>query len=128
MDGTSTTLERAHVERLLSLEDIDGRFAPVRKVFRLARALERDLGDDLSTAQMLLVRRAAVLGALCEHSEASFLSGREALPIADYLQAANTLKRMLAELGLRRVPKDITPPSVAEYLAHVVKQKEGAAS
>src|SRR5262249_35276289 len=108
-----------------SFSDLDARTAPTRKVHELARRIERDLGGDLSTAQAALVLRCANLIALCEHSEVCLLTGRE-VSLADYLQAANTLKRLLGTLGLRRVPKDVTPPSVAEYFAHLAKQTETA--
>jgi hypothetical protein len=124
MDATSdarpladaTPLEQvraAALARLLTFADIDARTLPVRKVHLLTRALTRDLGGDLSTAQDALVRRAAVLIALCEHSEVCLLTGRQA-SVEDYLQAANTLKRLLCALnpGLRRMPKDIGPSLV----------------
>jgi len=107
----ATALEQAHaanLARLLSFTDLDARTAPMRRVHGLARRIERDLGGDLSTAQQALVLRAATLITLCEHSEVCLLTGRDA-SLADYLQAANTLKRLLATLGLRRAPKDITP-------------------
>jgi hypothetical protein len=43
------------------------------------------------------------------------LTGREA-SLADYLQAANTLKRLLATLGLKRQPRDVTPDPLARRL------------
>jgi hypothetical protein len=123
----TTALEQAYAAnlRLLSFADLDARTAPTRKVHEVARRIERDLGGDLSTAQAALVLRAANLIALCEHSEVCFLTGRVA-SLADYLQAANTLKRLLATLGLRRVPKDVS--SLSEYLAqaHGVDDREAA--
>jgi hypothetical protein len=107
----ATALEQAHaanMARLLSFADLDARTAPFRKVNVLARRLASDLGNDLSTAQQALVLRAATLITLCEHSEVCLLTGREA-SLVDYLNAANTLKRLLATLSLRRVPKDVTP-------------------
>lgn len=99
----------AHVEQLLSLSDADCRRIPVRKVRALGRALKRDLGDDLSTAQEQLVLRASVLGTLLENCEARLLLGQQ-VQLSEYLEMANTQKRMLAALGLKRVPIDITDP------------------
>jgi hypothetical protein len=107
----TTPIEQAHaanLARLLSFEDVDARTVPMRKVHLLVRALTRDLGGDLSTAQDALVRRSATLIALCEHSEVCLLTGRPA-SMDEYLQAANTLKRLLCALGLKRVPRDVTP-------------------
>ena len=99
----------AHVEQLLTLADADCRRIPVRKARALGRALKRDLGDDLSAAQEQLVLRASVLGALLENCEARLLIGQQ-VQVSEYLEMANTQKRMLAALGLKRVPIDITDP------------------
>ena len=74
----------------------------------LVRALAQDLASDLSTAQRMLVMRVALLEALCTHTEAAILLGQE-VSLGDYLQMANTQRRLLQTLGLKRVPKDITP-------------------
>jgi hypothetical protein len=116
----ATALEQAHaanLARLLSFTDLDARTAPMRRVHVLARRIERDLGGDLSTAQLALVLRAATLITLCEHSEVCLLTGREA-SLADYLQAANTLKRLLATLGLKRQPRDVTPDPLVYARQH----------
>jgi hypothetical protein len=99
----------AHVEHLLTLADCDCRRLPVRKVRALGRALKRDLGDDLSAAQEQLVLRASVLGTLLENCEARLLLGQQ-VQLSEYLEMANTQKRMLQTLGLKRVPIDITDP------------------
>jgi hypothetical protein len=105
----TTPIEQAHaanLARLLSFDDVDARTVPMRKVHLLVRALTRDLGGDLSTAQDALVRRAATLIALCEHSEVSLLTGRNT-SVPDYLAAVAALKRLLCSLGLRRVPREL---------------------
>jgi hypothetical protein len=42
-----------------------------------------------------------------------------------YIRGAGGLRRLLETVGLQRRCKDITPPSVADYLAY--KQNEGPA-
>jgi hypothetical protein len=124
MSMQTTPLEQAFtasLNRLATFSDIDARTQPVRKVHALVRYLTRDLGGDLSTAQRALVVRAATLMALCEHSEVLLLTGRE-VPLGDYLGAANTLKRLLQALGLRRVPRDIEP--IDQYLARKYAEEE----
>jgi hypothetical protein len=97
----------AHVEQLLTLADADCRRIPVRKARALGRALKRDLGDELSAAQEQLVLRASVLGTLLENCEARLLLGQQ-VQLSEYLEMANTQKRMLAALGLERVARDVT--------------------
>jgi hypothetical protein len=105
-----TPLEQTYatnLARLLFFRDLDARRTPTRRVHELARRLARDLGGDLSVAKQALVLRVATLICLCEHSEVCLLTGRE-VSIPDYLQAANTLKRLLQALGLERVAKSVT--------------------
>lgn len=108
MANDVTVTERVALDRLLTMADVDCRKGPGRRVRSLVRALARDLADDLSTAQRMLVMRVALLEALCTHTEAAILLGQE-VSLGDYLQMANTQRRLLQTLGLKRVPKDITP-------------------
>lgn len=110
------------IQRLLTLDDCDARRTPLRRVHALARQLARDMGDDLSAAQQQLVQRAATLAALCEDAEAKLLLGENA-SVADFLQMANTQRRMLQALGLRRVPKDVTNP-IDYARSHASEQHE----
>jgi hypothetical protein len=103
--------------RLITLSAIDGRTKAMVKVRELTVAIENDLGgaDRLTQGQRQLVQRAAVLGALIEDTEARWAAG-DAIDIAGYLSAINAQRRVLATLGLQRVPRDVTP-SLAAYLA-----------
>jgi hypothetical protein len=103
-----TVTERVALDRLLTIADVDCRKGPGRRVRAIVRSLARDLADDLSTAQRMMVMRVAMLEALCTNTEAAILLGQE-VSIDDYLQMANTQRRLLQTLGLRRVPKDVTP-------------------
>ena len=57
----------------------------------------------------MLVQRAAMLEALCAHTEAAILLGKD-VSLPDYLAMISTQRRLLQTLGLKRVPKDITNP------------------
>jgi hypothetical protein len=74
-----------------------------------------DLGDDLTEAELQLVRTAAGLVVMREHLDFQVLNG---VPIntTQYTNIANSLKRVLLALqpGLKRVPKDVT--SLGEVL------------
>jgi|SRR5262245_59592907 len=97
-----------HMEHLLGLADVDCRRIPMRQVRALGRALRQDLGDDLSTGAQQLVQRASILGVLLENIEARLLLGQR-IAIGDYVEMCNTQKRLLMALGLKRVPRDVTP-------------------
>jgi hypothetical protein len=110
MANDVTVTERTAFDRLLTLADVDCRKGPGRWVRHQARALASDLGGDLSTAQMMLVQRCALLAALCSHSEAAILLG-DPVSLPDYLSMASTLRRLLTTLqpNLKRIPRDVTP-------------------
>lgn len=104
--------------RLLTLAHLDGRTAAARRARELIEAIEADLGggDRLSEGQRQLVQRAAVLGTFIESCEAQWLGGK-AVDLADYLQAINSQRRVLATIGLERARNVM--PSVAEYVASI---------
>jgi hypothetical protein len=75
-----------------------------------------DLGgkDLLSVAQLSLCRRAAALEVELERLEAKLSNGEE-VDLDRYGRAASHLRRLLETLGLRRVPRDVTP-TLRSYL------------
>src|ERR1700687_105503 len=73
-----------------------------------------DLGGDPSGAQSAIARRASALCVVCEQAEAEMVAGG-VLDLAEFTTAANSLRRLLADLGLERRSKDITP-SLEKYL------------
>jgi hypothetical protein len=100
--------------RVLSLRDVDCRKGPTRVLLARARRLARDLGGDLSEAQQELVKRFSVLSTLLEHFEARLLLG-ERVSVSEYVELLNAQRRIIATLGTRRVPRDVTP-SLADIL------------
>jgi hypothetical protein len=78
-----------------------------------------DLGGSevLSEAQRQLVRRAAGLSVQGEAVEAQIIAGQE-IDLGGYVTAINSLRRVLDTLGLKRVPKDVTP-SLDHYLDQI---------
>ena len=102
--------DRGEKLRLLSLSDIDKRTAAYRRTIALIEMLEADAGghDRLSTGERALIQRAAVTAALAEHLETRWLSGGEIDP-AMYCTLGNALRRLLESVGLRRVPRDVSP-------------------
>lgn len=66
----------------------------------------------VSSGEMILVRRAAMLCLQSELMEQHWAqNGGEASTkeIETYQRCTNTLRRTLESLGLRRVPRDVTP-------------------
>jgi hypothetical protein len=76
------------------------------------------MGGDPSEAQSLIARRSATLAVWCELSEAGMAKG-EILDIAEFTTAANALRRLLADIGLERVPKDINPKNLDQIAAEI---------
>lgn len=97
------------------LPGVDGRTGPARRYRELVYCMVDDLGGDLPTAKQAVVNRAASLIVWCEKQEADFALTGE-LDVATFTTATNTLRRLLADIGLDRKSKDITP-TLHEYLA-----------
>jgi len=83
--------------------------------------------EGLSEGQKQLARRCATISIACERMEGEAAQGNE-IDLDAYGTLTDRLGRCFQRLGLKRQARDITPPSVSEYLAHVAKQKEGTAS
>ncbi|MFC7699638.1 hypothetical protein ACFQX9_23420 [Bradyrhizobium sp. GCM10028915] len=97
------------------LEGVDGRSAPARRYRDVLAELISDLGGDPSGAQSAIARRASALCVVCEQAEAEMVAGG-VLDLAEFTTAANSLRRLLSDLGLERRARDVTP-SLASYLA-----------
>lgn len=93
----------------------DGRLALPRRFRDLCSYIASDLGgaDHLSTIQLDLIRRYAGLAVLAEKLEADAINGRE-VALGEMILIANTLARLSRRIGLKRVAKDVTPPSLDE--------------
>ena len=99
----------------LFLDGVDGRSALARRYRDVLAQIISDIGGDPSEAQGLIARRAATLAVWCEQEEVGLASGGT-FNIGEYTTAANTMRRLLADLGLERRMRDITP-SIDSYLA-----------
>jgi hypothetical protein len=88
-----------------------------RRFRDLVAEITSDLGgaDLLSEAQRQLIRRCAMLSVECEKMESAGVAGAT-IDLESYGQLTDRLGRAFQRLGLRRVPRDVTP-TLAEYLA-----------
>lgn len=70
-----------------------------------------DLGGEgnLTHGQRELVHRAAMCSVLLGDMEARWIRGEEKFNVNDYTKLINTQHRVIAELGLKRLARDVTP-------------------
>ena len=66
------------------------------------------------------IQRAAALAVWCEQAEAEQAQGSD-FDVASYTTAANTMRRLLADVGLERRAKDVTD------LQTYIRQREARA-
>jgi hypothetical protein len=95
--------------------DGDGNSAWTRRYADLVRGHISDLGggDVLSEAEIGLIKRASTLEVELEMMEGRLSKG-EKVDLDLYGRSLNTLRRTLESLGLKRVPRDVTP-TLLEY-------------
>jgi hypothetical protein len=100
------------------LEGVDGRSTWVRRLRDLMGLHLADLGgeENTSEAERSIIRRAATLTVELERLELRFALAGEA-DVADldqYQRTANSLRRLLEAVGIRRRPRTVT--KLADYL------------
>jgi len=96
-NGSATFLERA-----------DGRSRLARRYRDILGQIISDIGGDPSEAQSIIAKRSATIAVWCELAEARMAKG-ENLNITEFTTATNALRRLLADLGLERRSRDISP-------------------
>ena len=98
---------------------VDGRSPWIRRCKDIIASHISDLGgiDNCSAAERSLIRRAAVLTTELEQLETKFATAgqADAGDLEIYQRCANSLRRLLEAVGLRRRPRDIAP-SLSDYL------------
>lgn len=91
----------------------DGRSLFARRLRDVFDAHVADLGgvEATSEAERSIVRRAALLTVQLEQMEAAFAEAKvvKAADLDGYQRAANSLRRLLQTVGLKRRPRDTTP-------------------
>jgi hypothetical protein len=103
--------------RFLTIRDLDGRSRAVARCNELRAAFEADLGGpaNMTTGQKQLVQRAALIGVQLEDFETRWILG-EPIEFTDYMTGVNVQRRVLATVGLERRARDVSTPSLAQYL------------
>jgi hypothetical protein len=100
----------------------DNRSPWIRRCKDIALAHSQDLGGDdaISEAQRSLIRRVAILTTQLEMLENKFAAANGQASASDldlYIRASGNLRRILQTLGLERRSRDVTPPTLDQYLA-----------
>ena len=96
------------------INNVDGRTAIARRLKEVAASLVDNLGCSPSEGQIAVIWRAATLIVWCEDQESNYARGN-GFDLRDYNTAANTLRRLLGDLGIEPNAKDITP-DIAQYM------------
>jgi hypothetical protein len=104
--------------RLMTLSDLDRRTGAARRANDLINAISDDLGGEsrLAAAEKQIIQRAALLGTIAEDLETKWLCG-EPIDPGTLSAVGNAQRRLFEAIGIRRVPKDITP-RLESYLAN----------
>ena len=105
--------------RLLTRDNLDGRTKARKQFDAIAEGIAQDLGgeDRLSTVKRHLVEAFAGAAVHVHDLNARLLLGEE-VDITAHASAISTMVRIASRIGTQRVARDVTPPSVAEYLEH----------
>lgn len=120
--------KRGRKTRLRTLADLDRRTKTARAAFELRDRIVADLGgvDHLSAMHMELVDNVCVMGAMLRDMAAGYLTGGP-IDLAEFTTLANAQRRLLADLGLERRAKDVTP-DLRDYMAQKAREKAEVAA
>jgi hypothetical protein len=121
------TSARTRVRAGQLLPGIDGRSWWTRRARELIAAYVSDLGgaDNVSAAERSIIRRIATLQIELERLEFKFAMLPDTVPAdpADvdlYQRTAGGFRRLLETVGIRRQPRTVAEPSLADILAEDV--------
>ena len=115
---TSRNRSRLTNGRELFLGEVDERSREARRYRDVYAGLVAHLGGDdvVTDPRRHLAKRASALVVWCEVEESKLATSDDDLDIGTYTTAINALRRLLGDLGLERVARDVSPP-LADYLA-----------
>ena len=115
---------RANKPQLITRDRLDGRRNAVATFDKHAREIQNDLGgaDQLSAIQLALVEAFVGESLVMQTMNAKIMFGEE-VDLGLHALVAGAMCRLATRLGVKRQARDVTPPSLAVYLAD---SKEGA--
>jgi hypothetical protein len=112
--------------RGMVLPGIDQRSAIARRYRDVMCAIIADLGGEshLSETRLQLVRRFSALVVQAEAMEAALVDGKP-FDSSAHAHISSTLVRLAERVGLRRVPKNVTP-TLTDYLQNYAAQAQAS--
>ncbi len=122
-----TARSRISNGRELFLGDVDGRSREARRFRDIYASLVQHLGgeNEITEAERHLAKRAASLCVWCEVEEGKLAAESGDFDVGPYTTGVNSLRRLLADLGLGRRARDVTP-TLEQYAAERYGQRKGA--
>lgn len=114
--------------RTLFNGEVDGRTIWARRLRDLLALHLSALGGEemVSPAEQSIIRRASAITVELELLEERFAlaGGASADDLDLYVRASGGLRRLLESIGLKRVPRDITPPTLADIARDIDARAE----
>jgi hypothetical protein len=109
------------------LDGVDKRGPVPRRFCDLVAEITSDLGGpgELGESQRQIIKRIASMSVWCESMECRMADGEE-IDIDRFQRTSNSLRRLCETIGLRRVPKDVTP-SLDQVMARHAAEKAAQA-
>jgi hypothetical protein len=104
--------------RLISRDKLDRRYNASRKFEAVAAGIANDLGgaELLSTIERNLIEAFAGIAVHVADLNARMLLGQK-IDLAEHSQVVSTMVRVASRIGVRRIPRDVTPT-----LADIIKE------
>ena len=101
---------RATRPHLLTRDQLDGRTNAAKMFDHLVANIESDLGGraQLSTIQRALIEGFVGAAVILHHLNTQLALGQD-VDLAQHAQAVSAMVRVASRLGVRRVPRDVTP-------------------
>ena len=110
--------------RLLTRRALDGRTSAARRFDAVAHAIAQDMGGEehLSAIERHLVEAFAGVSIHLGHLHAKLLQG-EQINMLEHATAVSTMARIASRIGVKRVPRDVTP-TLEEYVSHKYRRDD----
>ena len=110
--------------RLLTRKHLDGRTKARRQFDAIVEGIVGDLGgvDQMSTVQKHLVEAFAGSALTVQDMNARMLLGAS-VDLLAHSASISTLVRLAARIGVGRVPRDVTPPTLADIANEIEAER-----
>ena len=108
-------------------QNVDERSAGARRFRDLVDAFSADLGDNLSEADLALVRMAAGLTLKAEMMQADLAAGKD-VDAETLIKLAGTARRSMAAISAKAIERKPTAMTFQDYLAQKAAERAAAQS